>query len=865
LAQYRGELPAPALGPSESTTDSVSSFILVTEIMATRTSKPGPTGTGLLEVPIEERERIFDLFRRWGYLEADLDPLGFLRPWNHPDLRIDGDIGRQARHYYCGSIGADFMHIADPERRRWIQERMESDPEPVEQRHVLDLLIRADLFEQVLQQRYLGTKRFSLEGVTALIPLVDEILEEAGERGAVELVLGMSHRGRLNVLVHVAQRAPEEVFAGFEDVDPRSVLGSGDVKYHMGATGEYVTRSGARVHIHLVSNPSHLEAVDPVTVGRTRAKQDRSGEGGRAKFLPLLVHGDAAFAGQGVWAETLNYSGVDGYNVGGTIHIIVNNLIGFTTVPGELHSSPFAADLAKRQPIPIFHVNGEDVDAVVRVGRMALDYRYTFGSDVVIDLIGYRRHGHSEVDDPTITQPLLYKAIKEHPPLWQIYAGDLEHADTDSMVGQARSEFEAAQKKAGTLTKKPSLRELPGYWSAFKGGRYKPEYAVNTGLSADELADITRALTSYPEEFHIHPKVKKLLEQRSEMGSGKRAVDFGMAEALAFGSLVKHGVPVRLSGQDSRRGTFNQRHSVLLDIENEIEYVPLEHVASDQARCDIYNSTLSEAGVLGFEYGYSRDYPEALVLWEAQFGDFANVAQAIIDQFVSSGEDKWNLLSGVVLLLPHGYEGQGPEHSSARIERFLQLAARDNFQICQPSNAAQYFHLLRRQALRKWRKPLVVFTPKSMLRHPEASSPINEFTRDSFLNVLPDSEVSNAERILLCTGKIGHELKIERKKRKDRSTAIVFVDQMYPFPEAELSVEFERHPAAEIVWVQEEPANMGALSYMLPRLRRIAGQRHVLSVKRSASASPATGSAKAHEMEQKTLLELAFSAGASAE
>jgi 2-oxoglutarate dehydrogenase E1 component len=433
------------------------------------------------------------------------------------------------------------------------------------------------------------------------------------------------------------------------------------------------------------------------------------------------------------------------------------------------------------------------------------------------------------------------------------------------MVGQARSEFEAAQKKAGTLTKKPSLRELPGYWSAFKGGRYKPEYAVNTGLSADELVDITRALTSYPEEFHIHPKVKKLLEQRSEMGSGKRAVDFGMAEALAFGSLVKHGVPVRLSGQDSRRGTFNQRHSVLLDIENENEYVPLEHVASDQARCDIYNSTLSEAGVLGFEYGYSRDYPEALVLWEAQFGDFANVAQAIIDQFVSSGEDKWNLLSGVVLLLPHGYEGQGPEHSSARIERFLQLAARDNFQICQPSNAAQYFHLLRRQALRKWRKPLVVFTPKSMLRHPEASSPINDFTRDSFLNVLPDSEVSNAERILLCTGKIGHELKVERKKRKDRSTAIVFVDQMYPFPEAELSVEFERNAAAEIVWVQEEPANMGALSYMLPRLRRIAGQRHVLSVKRSASASPATGSAKAHEMEQKTLLELAFSTGASPE
>ena len=829
--------------------------------MATRTTKPERSAGSMLEGSMEERERVFDLFRQWGYLEADLDPLGFLKPVAHPDLQTDGEIARQARHYYCGSIGADFMHIPDPERRHWIQDQMESDPEPVEQRHVLDLLVRADLFEQVLQQRYLGTKRFSLEGVTALIPLVDEILEEAGERGAVELVMGMSHRGRLNVLVHVAQRAPEEVYAGFEDVDPRSVLGSGDVKYHMGATGEYVTRSGAKIHIHLVSNPSHLEAVDPVTVGRTRAKQDRAGEGGRSKFLPLLVHGDAAFAGQGIWAETINYSGLKGYDVGGTIHIIVNNLIGFTTTPSDLHTSQFAADLAKRQPIPIFHVNGEDVDAVVRVGRMALAYRYTFGTDVVIDLIGYRRHGHSEVDDPTITQPLLYQAIKNHSPLWQIYAQDLGSADASSLVDAARSEFEFAQKKAGTLTKKPTLRELPRYWNGFKGGRYKPEYGVNTGVPRDQLAEVTQALTTYPTDFHIHPKVKKLLEQRTEMGTGKRLVDYGMAEALAFGTLVQERIPIRLSGQDSRRGTFNQRHSVLLDIENEQEYVPLEHVADDQGRCEIYNSSLSEASVLGFEYGYSRDYPEALVLWEAQFGDFANVAQAVVDQFVSAGEDKWNLLSGVVLLLPHGYEGQGPEHSSARIERFLQLAARDNFQICQPSNAAQYFHLLRRQALRKWRKPLVVFTPKSMLRHPEASSPLDDFTRDSFLNVLPDNELTNAERILLCTGKIGHELKIERKKRKDTSTAIVFVEQMYPFPETELSAELQRHPAADIVWVQEEPANMGALFYMLPRLRRIAGERHVLSVKRSASASPATGSAKAHEMEQKTLLALAFTTG----
>jgi 2-oxoglutarate dehydrogenase E1 component len=814
----------------------------------------------------EDRERIFEIFRRWGYIEADLDPLGFLHPEPHPDLAIEGEIAQEARTVYCGTIGAEFMHIADPERRRWIQERLEGPATPVDQDVVLDQLIRADLFEQVLQQRYLGSKRFSLEGVTALIPLVDEILEAAGERGAVELVMGMSHRGRLNVIVQVARRAPEEVFAGFEDVDPRSVLGSGDVKYHMGATGEYTTRSGAKIHIHLASNPSHLEAVDPVTIGRTRAKQDRAGEGGKQKFLPLLVHGDGAFAGQGILAETLNYADLPGFTVGGTVHVIVNNLIGFTTTSGELHSAHFAAQIARRQSIPIFHVNAEDVDAVVRIGRMALEYRYTFGSDVVVDLIGYRRHGHSEVDDPTITQPLLYKAIKEHPPLWEIYAEDIGIEDVQTRVQAVRAELEAAQKKAGSIRKKPTLRELPKYWDKYAGGRYKSQYDVETALPPEELAAITERLTSYPQDFHIHPKIKKLLEQRNEMGKGKRPVDYGMAEALAFGSLVKAGTPVRLSGQDSRRGTFNQRHSVLLDIENEQEYVPLQYIAEGQASCEIYNSTLSEAGVVGFEYGYSRDFPETLVLWEAQFGDFANVAQAMIDQFVSAGEDKWNLLSGMVLLLPHGYEGQGPEHSSARIERFMQLAARDNFQICQPSNAAQYFHLLRRQALRPWRKPLVVFTPKSMLRHPDASSPLADFTSKHFLSVLPDTEAVDARRVVLCSGKIGHELRMERKKRRDFSTAIVFVEQLYPFPEGDLTAEFARHPSArDIMWVQEEPANMGALFYVLPRLRRIAGERPVLSVKRSASASPATGSAKAHEVEQKTLLTLAFANSAEAQ
>jgi 2-oxoglutarate dehydrogenase E1 component len=806
-----------------------------------------------------ERERVFDAFRRWGYLEGDLDPLGFLRPRPHPDLDVDNEYAREARAIYSSTIGVEINHISDPERRRWIYERMESEPAPEDQQRILDLLIRADIFEQVVQQRYLGSKRFSLEGTTALIPLVDEILDAAAQRGAIELVMGMSHRGRLNVIAHVAKRAPEEIFAGFEDVDPRSVLGSGDVKYHMGATGEYTARSGGKVHIHLVSNPSHLEAVDPVTVGRTRAKQDRTGEGGREKYLPLLIHGDAAFAGQGILAETMNYADLRGYTVGGTIHVIANNLLGFTTDYHEEHSTRFAACIARRQSIPIFHVNGEDVDAVVRVARMAVEYRYQFGTDVVIDLIGYRRHGHSEVDDPTITQPILYKKIKEHPPLWQIYADDTGASDAQQQADAVKAEFEAAQKKAGILKQKPTMRDLPRYWDRYFGGLHKADYEVETGLSAEELSELTTRLTTYPQSFHIHPKVKKLLDQRAEMGTGKRAVDYGMAEALAFASLVKAGVPVRMSGQDTRRGTFNQRHSVLIDVEDEAEYVPLENIAPGQARTEIYNSTLSEAGVLGFEYGYSRDYPEALVLWEAQFGDFANVAQAIIDQFISAGEAKWNLLSGLVMLLPHGYEGQGPEHSSARIERFIQLAAKHNIQIAQPSNAAQYFHLLRRQALRHWRKPLVVFTPKSMLRHPDASSPVEDFTHKNFQNVIPDTEVGEAERILICSGKIGHELRTERKKRKDTSTAIVFLEQLYPFPEQELVAELDCHgKQGDIVWVQEEPANMGALFNMLPRLRRIAGDRPVLSVKRSSSASPSTGSAKAHEVEQKTLLTLAF-------
>jgi 2-oxoglutarate dehydrogenase E1 component len=494
----------------------------------------------------------------------------------------------------------------------------------------------------------------------------------------------------------------------------------------------------------------------------------------------------------------------------------------------------------------------------MRVASLAVEYRYTFHTDVIIDLIGYRRHGHSEVDDPTITQPLRYAKIKNHPALYEIYAQQIGE-DPSARVKELQAQLAEAQKQAAQMKKSASLAKLPGYWSNYIGGPYKSEYEVGTGITAASVKEISDSLTSYPRDFHIHAKIKKLLEQRREMGRGERLFDYGTAEALAFGSLLQQGTPVRLSGQDSQRGTFNQRHSVLVDIENEQLYFPLAHLSPNQARFEVYNSILSEAGVLGFEYGYSRDYPETLVLWEAQFGDFANGAQIIIDQFIASGEDKWGLLSGVVMLLPHGYEGQGPEHSSARLERYLQLAAHDNIQICQPSTAAQYFHLLRRQAMRKWRKPLIVFTPKSMLRNPDASSPVASFELPRFQNVLPEIEIPKVNRMLLCTGKIGHELRIERAKRKDSTTGIVFLEQLYPWPEAELTAEVARHPdAREVVWVQEEPDNMGALSFVVPRLRRLFPDRKVLSIKRSAAASPATGSAKAHELEQKTLISLAL-------
>jgi 2-oxoglutarate dehydrogenase E1 component len=813
-----------------------------------------------LENPLlSQRDQVFDAFRRWGHLQARLDPLEqYLQPAPVPELNFQGEDADEARRYYCGTIGVEFMHIPDPARREWIQERIEQAIPKPDQTQVLERLIRADLFEQVIQSRYLGTKRFSLEGVTVLVPFIDEVLNRAAEHSATTAVMGMSHRGRLNVMVNNIGKSATDIFSKFEDANPRSILGGGDVKYHVGATGQFATRSGTNISLHLVSNPSHLEAVDPVAMGRSRARQTRVGETGQDAVLPILIHGDAAFAGQGIWAETMSLGSMPGFTVGGTIQIIVNNLIGFTADPDEAYSSRYSSDIGKRLPVPIFHVNAEDPDAAIRVAALAVEYRYTFHTDVIIDLIGYRRHGHSEVDDPTITQPLRYAKIKNHPPLYEIYAKRIG-ADPSERVKELQTGLAEAQKQATRMTKSATLAKLPDYWSHYSGGPYKPEYEVDTALDAHRIEEISNLLTTYPSQFHIHPKIKKLLEQRREMGRGRSNFDYGMAEAVAFASLLLQGTPVRLSGQDSERGTFNQRHSVLVDTENEKLHIPLANLSSDQARFEVYNSILSEAGVLGFEYGYSRDYPETLNMWEAQFGDFANGAQIIIDQFISSGEDKWGLLSAVVVLLPHGYEGQGPEHSSARVERYLQLAAHDNIQICQPSTAAQYFHLLRRHMMRKWRKPLIVFTPKSMLRNPSASSPISAFAVPRFQNVLPEKEIEQAKRLLLCTGKIGHELRIERAKNKESKTGIVFIEQLYPWPEAELSAEIARHPEArEIVWVQEEPDNMGALFFVMPRLRRLFPDRKVLSIKRSAAASPATGSAKAHDMEQKTLISLAL-------
>ena len=803
-------------------------------------------------------------YRRWGYLKAQIDPMSRIEPIAHPELELTPDSERAHwEKIYCQHIGAEFMHMRHADRCAWVAERMEQEASAVNQEFILKRILSAEIFERFIHGRYIGAKRFSLEGTAAVIPLLDYILDRAAERGFELVMLGMAHRGRLNALHHITHTKAASLLAEFEDVDPRGSLGGGDVKYHKGASGLYQTLNGKELDVHIASNPSHLEAVNPVIMGRARARQERIGDIDKSRVLAILIHGDAAFAGQGIVSECLNFEDLPGFTIGGVVHLIINNLIGFTATPQSLHSTIFASEAMKRIPTPIFHVNGEQLDDVARVGQMAVDYRSDFSSDVLIDLIGFRRFGHSEVDDPTITLPVLYEKIKNHPTLYQIYAKQI--GITEERVKELEDEVLASlndeQEIAQSMEKRAAFAHMPDYWTPFFGGPHMKDFEVDTAVPSEEIERITQRLVTAPEGFNVHPKVKRGFDQRAEMGLGKRPIDWGMAEALSFGSLLSQGVPVRITGQDSRRGTFNHRQAVLVDTENQQPYFPLCNVAENQARFDVYDSMLSELAAVGFEYGFSRDYPESLVCWEAQFGDFANGAQIITDQFLAAGEDKWGLLSGLVLLLPHGFEGQGPEHSSARIERYLQLAAEDNMQVCQPTTSAQYFHLLRRQALRKWRKPLVVFTPKSMLRHPLSASSRDQLTSGRFFNALDDTEtIENPSRVLICTGKIAHELRMERKKQNDSSTAIISIEQLYPFPEEEINQLIEKYSSAKhFLWVQEEPANMGALFFVRPRLKLVLGSKRRLgTVKRSASASPATGSPKAHALEQDAIIRLAF-------
>jgi 2-oxoglutarate dehydrogenase E1 component len=808
-------------------------------------------------VPIGDAEE--DGIRRWGYLAAGYDPLGRIPAVAHPALEADGRAARRLKPIYTGALAVEFMHIPDPERCRWIARRMESPRPDLDRDRLLAQLLRSEIFEQVLQSHYVGTKRFSLEGLTALIPLLDQGIRGAARMGTTRAVLGMSHRGRLNVMVNLLGKSPRDIFARFEDSLPGSVLGSGDVKYHLGAAGILTDGSGRKIRLELVANPSHLEAVDPVALGYARALRDRLGD--QAGILPLLLHGDAAIAGQGIAAETFNLSELSGYSVGGTIHIVLNNLIGFTTEPASLYSSRLATDVAHRLPIPIFHVSAESPEDVVRAAEIAVEYRQEFSSDVVIDLVGYRRHGHSEVDDPTVTQPTLYRKIAGIPPTWRSYGeqSGKTAAELEARASATKSGFERELEEARHLDAVPPLEVPEPWWSDFTGGPYDAGAEVSTALAPEVLADLGRRLSRIPAGFHAHPKVAQGLALRAEMADGKRPVDWATAEAWAFASLLLEGIAVRLSGQDTRRGTFNQRHAVLID-DSGTEFVPLNHLGPEQrAFFECIDTPLSEAAPLGFEYGYSRAYPERLIAWEAQFGDFANGAQILIDQFLSAAEEKWGHLSGLVLLLPHGFEGQGPEHSHARPERFLQMAARDALQVCQPSTAAQYFHLLRRQMLRRWRKPLVVLTPKMMLRHPSTASSLQEFSGKDFERVRGAAGNPDATRILIGSGKIVHELVRERSRRHRDDTAILAIEELYPIPEPELIDALARFPQARrIVWVQEEPANMGALASLLPVLDRLKGDRERHAVSRPAGGSPATGSAALHAREQSDLLDRAW-------
>jgi 2-oxoglutarate dehydrogenase E1 component len=837
-------------------------------------------------------------YRVRGHIIANLDPLGLPRP-SPPELDpayyglTQADMGRPVsprtlsgcspktvgevieciRNTYCRSIGAQFMHIDDIQVRDWLQERMEGVQnrlrlEREEQIRILTRLTDAVIFEEFIQKKYVGAKSFSLEGSESLIPLLDLAIEKAGEHDIREIVLAMAHRGRLNVLANILGKSPQQIFREFEDVDPELQAGRGDVKYHLGYSGDWRTSRGENIHLSLCFNPSHLEFVNPVAVGRMRAKQDRAHDLERQHGLVILIHGDAAFAAEGIVQETLNMSELEGYRIGGTIHVIVNNQIGFTTPPEQGRSSVYASGLAKMLQVPIFHVNGEDPEAVAQVIRLAMDFRQSFKRDVVIDMYGYRLHGHNEGDEPSFTQPLLYRAIAERKSVREGYLDHLLALDgitreeADLIAEERRKHLEDELSAARSDEYVPREHRYTGIWSGYRGGPDTEVEDTETGVSRDRLEALLEKLSRTPKEFHPHKRLGQLLRQRHEMAEGQRPVDWSAGEALAFATLLSEGLRVRVGGQDSERGTFSHRHAVLRDIEDGYRYVPLEHLTPGQAPFEIVNSPLSENGVLGFEYGYSLDWPDGLVCWEAQFGDFVNAAQVIIDQFLASAEDKWNRLSGLVLLLPHGFEGQGPEHSSARLERFLTIAAEDNIQVAYPTTPAQYFHLLRRQVVRPWRKPLVVMTPKSLLRHPRVVSPLEEFIQGRFERVLADGsvEAAAARRVLLCSGKIYYDLTQARDDKKRSDVAIVRVEQLYPLAPGRLEAALKDYAdGTPAFWVQEEPENMGAWRHMRVCFgEKLFGRLPFSGISRPASASPATGSTSSHKLEQQAIVDEAF-------
>jgi 2-oxoglutarate dehydrogenase E1 component len=767
---------------------------------------------------------------------------------------------------YCGSIGVEFTHIEEPEAREWLQNAMESTRnrtplDPGETIRVLTRLTDAEIFEQFVHTNFLGAKRFSAEGAESMIAMLDLLIDYAAGHGIEEIVIGMAHRGRLNVLANVMGKNVREIFAAFRDSNPERNLGRGDVKYHLGASADRVTSTGRKIHLSLAFNPSHLEFVNPVVEGRVRAKQDRQK---RLGVMPLLIHGDAAFMGQGVIAETLNMAGLEGYSTGGTVHLVVNNQIGFTTLPGDSRSTRYCTDITRMLKVPVFHVNGEDPEAVIQVTRLAIEFRQRFGMDVVIDMLCYRRFGHNEADEPRYTQPMMYHLIDQKPTVRQVYVNKLARAGqiTPDLGNKLMTERKAAleqalvEEKQGDWLRAPSAME--GIWTPYYGGPDALVAEVETRVNADKLNVLAAKLAELPAGFQANPKIKAMIDLRRDRVAKNEPFDWGTAEHLAFASLVAEGRRIRLSGQDSRRGTFAHRHATLFDAKAGQRFTPLAKLGEDHGgRFEVFDSPLSEQGVLAFDYGYSLDCPEGLVIWEAQFGDFVNGAQVIIDQFIVSAEDKWLRLSGLVMLLPHGYEGQGPEHSSARMERFLQLSASDNIQVCNLTTPAQLFHVLRRQVLRPWRKPLVIFTPKSLLRHKEAVSTTADLANGEFQRVIPDHDTDprQVKRVLLCTGKVYYDLIAARRELKRADVAIIRLEQLYPVGPELVKALAVYADGTRLVWVQEEPRNMGPWYFMNANLRNIIGERLPLSVvARPAAASPATGSMASHKLEQQRLL-----------